>query len=342
MDEACPRAQGADDGSSTVSVVIPAYNAANFVGAAIDSVLAQTHADLAVLVVDDGSTDATADVIERHARDPRVTLVRHERNRGLSAARNTGMRAARGGYLAFLDADDCWLPNHLEVAVGALVRHPELDAVFLESEVVDKQTSRPMHLWFERHGDAFAEFATTPIGDGFHSIDSGLLRGLLIGCVVHMQAFVGRRAFVAAQTFDERLRRSEDIDWLVRAAHDRGMRAAFTREVTSIYFRHGTSLTAKGGNNDEIIDRIELDLFRDYAGWTDLDRRERRLLRKRIAACCVELAYYARQRRDLRAACSYLLQGAATRASGSQLREAAKIAASLLPFARRPRSTGAS
>ncbi|MBN8481489.1 MAG: glycosyltransferase family 2 protein [Xanthomonadales bacterium] len=325
-----------------MSVVIPAWNAAHLVGTAIDSVLAQTHADLAVLVVDDGSTDATAEVIERHARDPRVTLIRHARNRGLSAARNTGMRAARGGYMAFLDADDCWLPNHLEVAMGALVRHPELDVVFLESEVVDQQTSNPEHLWFEHHRDAFAEFGTTPIGEGFFSIDSGLLRGLLIGCVAHMQALVGRRAFIAAQMFDERLRRSEDLDWLIRATHDRGMRAAFTREVTSIYLRHGTSLTAKGGSNHEIIERTELDLFRDYARWTDLDRRERRLVRKRIAACCVDLAYYARKRGDLRAAWSYVLQGAVMHASGSQFREAAKIATSMLSLLRGPRSADAS
>ena len=96
-----------------VSVIIPVYNRPEAVCRAIESVLTQTCQDFEVVVVDDASTDATPAVVEACA-DPRVTLIRHERNRGGSAARNTGIQASSAPYVAFLDSDDEWLPHKLE------------------------------------------------------------------------------------------------------------------------------------------------------------------------------------------------------------------------------------
>jgi len=102
-----------------VSVVVPAYERADVVGRAIDSALAQTVADIEVVVVDDGSEDDTRSVVEGYD-DDRVRYLAHERNRGVSAARNTGVGAARGEYVAFLDSDDEWLPRKLERQLAAL------------------------------------------------------------------------------------------------------------------------------------------------------------------------------------------------------------------------------
>ena len=99
----------------TTSVVIPAYNAAAHIAAAIDSVLAQSVQPLEIIVVDDGSTDETAQVVARGY--PQVTLLRQD-NRGCGQARNTGCAVARGDWLAFLDADDTWLPQKLEKQLG--------------------------------------------------------------------------------------------------------------------------------------------------------------------------------------------------------------------------------
>lgn len=102
-----------------MSVVIPAYNRPDAVSRAIDSVLAQTLADLEVIVVDDASVDDVRGVVEGYD-DPRVRFFRHETNRGGSAARNTGIEHARGEYIAFLDSDDEWLPHKLERQVDCL------------------------------------------------------------------------------------------------------------------------------------------------------------------------------------------------------------------------------
>jgi glycosyltransferase involved in cell wall biosynthesis len=103
----------------TVTVVVPAYNRAGVVGRAVRSALAQTLREVEVLVVDDASTDDTAAVVAA-IEDPRVRLLRHDRNRGGSAARNTGIEAARGRYVAFLDSDDEWHPAKLERQVATL------------------------------------------------------------------------------------------------------------------------------------------------------------------------------------------------------------------------------
>ena len=102
-----------------VSVVIPTYERAGLVGRAVDSALAQTVEDVEVVVVDDGSTDGTRARVEERA-DPRVRYLAHDDNRGVSAARNTGVEAARGEYVAFLDSDDEWLPRKLERQLSAL------------------------------------------------------------------------------------------------------------------------------------------------------------------------------------------------------------------------------
>ena len=99
--------------SPTVSVVIPAYNRAASIRAAVESVLGQTHADFELLVVDDGSADGTMAALDGVA-DPRLQRLVHAQNRGVSAARNTGIRAARGTWVAFQDSDDEWLPDKLE------------------------------------------------------------------------------------------------------------------------------------------------------------------------------------------------------------------------------------
>jgi len=127
-----------------VSVVIPALNAAAFVGGAIRSALAQTLSDLEVIVVDDGSTDETAAIIQGlMAGDARVRLIRHEAPRGVSAARNTAISAATGDWIAPLDADDAFAPSRLEQLVAEAERR-SLDGLADNLQVVDYATKAPL------------------------------------------------------------------------------------------------------------------------------------------------------------------------------------------------------
>ena len=109
----------------SISVVIPTYNCARWLGEAVESALAQSLPPKRIIIVDDGSTDDTAERVAAYRDHPIVQYVRQP-NQGVSAARNTGLSRAAGDFIAFLDADDVWQPRKLELQYAALSRHPEL------------------------------------------------------------------------------------------------------------------------------------------------------------------------------------------------------------------------
>lgn len=129
--------------SPAVSVVIPAYNAAWCVRRAIDSVLAQDYRDFELIVVDDGSTDNTAAVLA--AYDDAVRVI-HKPNGGMASARNAGITASRGEFIAFLDADDWWLPGKLRRQVDLMRQRPELGFTSTAARVEDSE-GRLLNLW---------------------------------------------------------------------------------------------------------------------------------------------------------------------------------------------------
>jgi glycosyltransferase involved in cell wall biosynthesis len=184
----------------TVSVVIPAYNYGRYLAEAIDSVLAQTHRPLEIIVVDDGSTDETAEVIASYGE--RIRAIR-QANAGVSAARNTGIDAARGEYLAFLDADDTWYPRKLELQMARFEAEPSLGLVHAGLEVVDGE-GRMLAVMTRGHQG---------------SISHNLLRlqqDVLVG--PGSSIVVPRRVAQEVGGFDERLAPSEDWDFCYRIA----------------------------------------------------------------------------------------------------------------------------
>ena len=118
-----------------VSVVIRTYNRGYVIAEAIASVLGQTYDDFEIIVVDDGSTDNTFEVVKQFRND-KIQYIRHDRNRGVSAAGNTGIRVATGDVIAHLDSDDLWKPEMLRTLVDFLNRNPEVGAVFCDVEVI--------------------------------------------------------------------------------------------------------------------------------------------------------------------------------------------------------------
>ncbi len=124
------------DGAPALSIVIPAYNVAPYIAAAVESALDQSFTDLEIIVIDDGSTDTTPDVLEtlrQRRADPRLRIVRQD-NKGLSGARNSGIRLARGTLIGFLDGDDLWRPEKAAHHIAAFARAPGLGISFSHSE----------------------------------------------------------------------------------------------------------------------------------------------------------------------------------------------------------------
>lgn len=108
-------------------MIIPTYNSERFLGAAIQSVLAQTYQNFEILIVDDGSTDQTYELVTKY-KDPRIKYI-YQANRGLPAARNRGLQSAGGDYLVFLDSDDALLPQKLAIQVDFLVKNPTVSVI---------------------------------------------------------------------------------------------------------------------------------------------------------------------------------------------------------------------
>jgi len=122
-----------------VSVVMPAFNAEQFIEAAVNSVLSQTYSHWELLIIDDASQDASFRIIETLAKeDFRIKFLQNKENRGTGIARNKGIRAAQGDFIAFLDADDLWKPQKLEIQLK-LMQEQEVTVCFSSYEQIDEQ-----------------------------------------------------------------------------------------------------------------------------------------------------------------------------------------------------------
>lgn len=106
-----------------ISIIIPTYNRKSHLGRALESVWGQTESSYEVIVIDDGSTDGTTEWL--HSSHPQVRVIQLSDNQGAAAARNVGIRQAKGQWIAFLDSDDQWLPDYLEAQTQALKQHPD-------------------------------------------------------------------------------------------------------------------------------------------------------------------------------------------------------------------------
>jgi glycosyltransferase involved in cell wall biosynthesis len=129
-----------------VSVIIPAYNSARYLLDAIDSVFAQTYKDLEVIVIDDGSTDNTKEILEPYM--DRIIFLQ-QANSGPSKARNLGIQRSSGEYLAFLDADDIWYPEKMERQIGMFLENPQYMLVHSNALVKAEDNSQPDKFWFD-------------------------------------------------------------------------------------------------------------------------------------------------------------------------------------------------
>ncbi len=190
------------------TIVIPVYNGEDMLAAAIDSALAQTYDNFEVLVVDDGSTDGSADVVRRYD-DPRLRLFQQP-NGGLNAARNAGIREGRGDYIGLLDADDIWEPTKLARHAAHLDANSEIGLSFSGSWMMD-EAGRPMGLNQSPQIDGITPLVLVtrnPVGNG----STPLLRRTAMDAIAHPHPS-GKHDRTC--WFDEELRQSTDIEcWL--------------------------------------------------------------------------------------------------------------------------------
>lgn len=189
---------------ATVDVIIPAYNGARYLPYALDSVIAQTFGDWKIVLVDDGSTDNTAEVVAPYAArlGERLAYIR-QANAGVSAARNRAIRASDAEFIALLDADDVWRPERLAETVRAFREHPEAGIVYSGLTLMDAEG---------REGQTYT---------GTKANETAKVAPLIYSREIHLPCVtvsVRRRCVEEAGLFDESMRATEDRDLWFRVA----------------------------------------------------------------------------------------------------------------------------
>ena len=207
-----------------LSVVIPAYNVEPFIEAAVRSALAQTLEDLEVIVVDDGSKDATAARVEQIA-DPRLRQIR-QRNAGLAGARNSGIKAARGRYVGFLDGDDLWFREKAERQITAMEQDPTLGLTFSYSQYIDEagQPTGQFLITKQAEPEALDMLLRNHVGNGSTPI-------------------VRRSCFDAVGLFSLEVPGQEDFEMWVRLLYKTGFKARLIPEPLTAYRVRAASIS---------------------------------------------------------------------------------------------------
>jgi len=205
-----------------VSVVIPTYNHANYLAEAVERVFAQSHEAIELVVVDDGSVDATADVLRAYGDRVRVIV---QQNRGVAAARNAGAHVSSGDFLAFLDADDSWLPTKVARQIALFEKDQQLGLVHCGVAEVDSRGRQTAIRLDGMEGSVFREMLL-------------LRRAVILGG--GSAAVVPRKVFEYIGGFDETLSTSADWDFYCRIA--RRYCIGFVPEVLVRYRIHHNNM----------------------------------------------------------------------------------------------------
>ena len=228
----------------TVSVVIPTYNHGRYIAEALDSVLAQTYKDYEVIVVDDGSTDNTREVVEAYGASIRYI---YQQNQRMSAARNAGIRSANGEYIAFLDSDDIWLPEKLEKQMEVFSTYPNLALVSCGALIVDMD------------GNLMRKIEKKNYINRNALMNDSILKNIVPGGGTN--AVVSKRCFEAVGLFDESIQvTAEDWDMWLRIIAQYEIR--FVEEpLAKIRLREKSVCAARNVENMLPIELRMLDKF---------------------------------------------------------------------------------
>ena len=245
-----------------VSVIIPTYNCASYLAAAIESVLAQTYRDFRIFVIDDGSTDATPEVMRPYVYH---CVYIHQPNAGAAAARNRGIRESSSKYIAFLDADDLWHPTKLERQIQLLDLHPNVGLVCSDFSMTGNGQSV----------DSF--FSTTRVPP-----DGRMFKHLLRNCIVFTSSVVvPRQVIEEAGMFNEFLPVCEDMNLWLRIASRWDIAAI--REVLVSRRDRPEGLSATAGGTIVSLNHGLASLQHIESSCPHLSRRNTRVLRRALA-----------------------------------------------------------
>lgn len=228
--------------ASDISVIIPAYNMEKFILKTLDSVREQTRIPKELIIVNDGSTDSTKQLIEvwmkQHCESINVRLI-NKINGGLSSARNAGINACITNLFALLDADDCYFPSFLEKAEQAFTAESDLTLFFANQRVVDEKNNK-LFDWLETKN--IVNLKANSLVNDMLLLEEPVIPSLIDGNYISCSASVfNKNHLVDQKGYDETIKAGEDTEFLIRNLPNK--KVAFTYEELAIVLRHSNSIT---------------------------------------------------------------------------------------------------
>ncbi|NHM01628.1 glycosyltransferase family 2 protein [Flavobacterium difficile] len=230
------------------SVIIPLYNKEKYIEKALKSILNQTFTDYEVLIINDCSTDKSAEIASTFLSE-KVQLIHHEKNSGLAASRNTGIKKARANYVTFLDADDVWKPHFLEKIFQLIETFSEARIFATNYEEIWNQTVKKPHNGNENlpeHFTGYVDFFKTNLKQGIYN---------------HGSVCVHKEVYEKVGFYNENIQLSQDLDFNIRANYQ--YKLAYDNSVQMSYFMQTDNQLTRSSIVNKTIPNYDL-----YEDWT--------------------------------------------------------------------------
>jgi len=282
-----------------VSVVIPTYNCRDYVAGAVESVLAQTYKNIEIIIIDDGSTDNTHDILGPYL--DRILYI-YQPNGGLANARNRGIREAKGGFIAFLDADDRWSPEKVEIQVKCLDQFENVSMVFTDFSAFDESGNFERSYFYKAFpilreyrlnvSNIFPNSSAVSSAKGNIRIYHGNITTVLFAgnIILPSTVLLKKPSLTQVGAFDERYRLAEETDFFLRYSL-RTQMAYVDYPLVNYMVKRKNQLTQKSNIPSLIAAAIQIQ--RDFIVQNpDFYLKNNRLCHKALAVSYARLAYY--------------------------------------------------
>jgi len=286
------------------SVIIPTFNRRQYIGKAIDSVLSQSEGDVEVIVVDDGSSDGTVEwLFEKYCNQP-VRVLKNSRRKGPAGARNCGILAATGDFIALLDSDDCFLPNHLTEVRQVFERYPGIDVVF--GRAVYEQNGVAVDYMGPNFEKKLRMAPKTKVDENVLVLSDDFFTHLLeYGCYFNLSTVV-IKINAARELMNEELRIAEDYEYWVRLSHK--YRFACLNRPQISYLLHDNNISFEDAGSAADNSPSLLMAYKIILNYPALKKNQINIIRRHMADELFSWGYRCRKKKRFREALSLHLQ----------------------------------
>jgi glycosyltransferase involved in cell wall biosynthesis len=227
-----------------VSIILPTYNRAKLLPRALESILSQDFDNFEILLVDDGSTDETSEVVNS-IHDKRLRYIHYEENRGIGATRNEGVAQSKGDLIAFIDSDDFWMPGKLNYIVDIYQEYPQIDVLFSNYLNINQINGIKVDGFFQ-HRSEFSKLKLSALDYDLWLIENGLPESLLSNNIIGTPSIVVLRRYVFQKVgnFSLNLGGTEDFEFWWRAAV-KGINIAYTTRIFVERYKDQDSISSQ-------------------------------------------------------------------------------------------------